>query len=389
MPGLLMAPVRSIVATCVLGLALTATACDKSSDTESSSSATEPDVTCGGAAPFAAEGPFAAGVTTLDVDGDPVEIWYPADPEAARGKSRARYDMRDFLPPKWRGNIPDSETAFFEMSAYRDLVVSRKRRFPVVLFSHGLAGFRTQSSFLTAHLASWGFVVVAPEHVERNMAAVLEDLSKVDDRSPDQLRAAFARLKKEDAAAGGAFQGTLDFTRVAAMGHSMGGAATATLLDDAEVKTAIYLASPGFGEGTPGKQITMFAGTADGIATKLDEKFALQPPGKRFVAIRNAGHLAFTDICTIGEDRGGVLEIAQRHGIEVAALVTSLGRDGCDPAQYLPVRKAWPIVRHYTTASLATALQVEPLAGSDGRPRGLSPEARKCFGDLVSDFEEK
>ncbi len=348
-----------------------------------------PDPTCGGQAPFVVPGAFASGVTTLDVSGNAVEVFYPAETRAAEGRAKARYDMRDFLPASSRPKIPDADAAFFEMDAYRDLPVSRARRFPVVLFSHGLGGFRLQSSFLASHLASWGFVVVAPEHPERNMAAVLEDLSKVDDKSPDQLRAALTRMRGEDAKQGGAFGGTLDLSKIAAMGHSMGGAATANLLDDKDIRAAVYLASGGFGEGTPGKPILMMAGTGDGVAVNLDQAFAKQPEGKRFVAIRDAGHLAFTDICAIGEDRGGVLEIAKTHGVPVGPLVAKLARDGCEPDEDLPYAKAWPVVRHFVTASLASALAVEPLYGQGGAPRGLGPEAASCFGDRVSSFEEK
>ncbi len=36
--------------------------------------------------------------------------------------------------------------------------------FPLIVFSHGSSGDPTQLSYLTEHLASWGFVVVAPPH---------------------------------------------------------------------------------------------------------------------------------------------------------------------------------------------------------------------------------
>ena len=45
-------------------------------------------------------------------------------------------------------------------------------RFPLVLFSHGFASFRTQSSFLTTHLASWGFVVISPDYIERGLGGL-------------------------------------------------------------------------------------------------------------------------------------------------------------------------------------------------------------------------
>ena len=62
--------------------------------------------------------------------------------------------------------------------------------FPLVLFSHGFAGYRLQSTFLTTHLASWGFVVATVEHPYRNLTAVFGDLSAFadtigTDRSPD------------------------------------------------------------------------------------------------------------------------------------------------------------------------------------------------------------
>lgn len=41
--------------------------------------------------------------------------------------------------------------------------------FPLILFSHGNSGSRHQSTFLTTHLASWGHVVAAPDHLGNNM----------------------------------------------------------------------------------------------------------------------------------------------------------------------------------------------------------------------------
>lgn len=37
--------------------------------------------------------------------------------------------------------------------------------FPLVVYSHGNGGLRYVSAFLTEHLASHGFIVVAPDHV--------------------------------------------------------------------------------------------------------------------------------------------------------------------------------------------------------------------------------
>ena len=61
----------------------------------------------------------------------------------------------------------------FTQDAYRDVAASAKGPFPLVLFSHGFAGIRLQSTFLTTHLAQWGFVVASPEFVSRDLGSVL------------------------------------------------------------------------------------------------------------------------------------------------------------------------------------------------------------------------
>ena len=46
-------------------------------------------------------------------------------------------------------------------------------RCPLLVFSHGNSGYRQQSTFLTTHLASWGFVVAAPDHVGNTFGEML------------------------------------------------------------------------------------------------------------------------------------------------------------------------------------------------------------------------
>jgi hypothetical protein len=141
----------------------------------------------------------------------------------------------------------------------------------------------------------------------------------------------------------------------------------------------VYLASGGAGEGTPGKPLLMIGGTGDGIATpaSLEAAFERKVPGKRYLSIRDAGHLAFADICVIGRERGGVLKIAVDHGLEVSSFVQTLSTDGCVEGEDLPVEEAWPIIDHTVTAELRAAL------GVDAQPKGLGPSANGCFGDRV------
>jgi len=342
-------------------------------------------IDCAKAAPYSKPGPFVPAVTTVTIDGVVTEVWYPADKGAEAGKKKDIYDMRNWLPEADRSKIPDSDTPLYETNAYRDIAISKSGKYPIVLFSHGLGGYRLQSSFLMTHLASWGFVVAAPDHVERGLALVLAgDLSKIEDKATDQLKAALAWLESENGKAGSRFQGLLDLSHVAATGHSMGGAAVSTLIDDAKISSATLLASGGFGETPPGKSMMMLWGTADRVAkpSSLQTAFDKQPKGARSIGVNLAGHMAFTDLCVVGRDRGGVLQIAKDHGIKVEDLVVTLASDGCGTqpggAAYLSPEDGWPVIDHYVTAQIRSAF------GIDKAPIGLDDAAKSCFGDRVA-----
>lgn len=60
--------------------------------------------------------------------------------------------------------------ATFEYSGGRDAAAA-DGTFPLAIYSHGFSGINVGSSFLTAHLASWGIAVAAPEHPSRDLAA--------------------------------------------------------------------------------------------------------------------------------------------------------------------------------------------------------------------------
>ncbi|AGK75205.1 platelet-activating factor acetylhydrolase plasma/intracellular isoform II [Streptomyces microflavus DSM 40593] len=119
-------------------------------------------------------------------------------------------------------------------------------RLPVVLFSPGLGGVRTQNTAWAEELASHGYVVAAVDHPYDSAAVVLADgrtlrtrVSATGDREEDaaraegwtrtraaDLRAVLNRLTRMDREeADGTLAGRLDTGRVAVAGHSIGGAA--------------------------------------------------------------------------------------------------------------------------------------------------------------------
>lgn len=328
------------------------------------------------AAPYAAPGPYPAGVTTIDMNGAPLEVWYPAEPGSEAGLRRDAYDMRDWLPPEAAMLIADADAPLHVTSAWRDLPVAAGVQAPLVLFSHGLAGYRSQSTFMTAHLASWGFIVASPEHVERGLTAVLQGNLPMRDDAPDMLRDVRAFMPSVPR-----FMGVLDADRVASSGHSMGTLASRVLAEDEGVDAWVALAGAGFGVGPEDRPALVMGGTTDLLANPnaVANAYAQQPGVRRLVSIQDAGHLAFSDICAIGRDRGGVLAIAIEAGIEVPAIVRTLGTDGCRPTD-LPVEEAWPVINHFVTAHLRAALMDDEM--------GLDADAAACFGDRMANFEQ-
>ena len=85
----------------------------------------------------------------------PLAIWYPVEPDQATGR-RASYTFyrRWPLTLRLRSDV-----------AVADAPVSRARKWPLIVFSHGAPTLETQSPNYVETLASWGFVVVGVRHV--------------------------------------------------------------------------------------------------------------------------------------------------------------------------------------------------------------------------------
>jgi predicted dienelactone hydrolase len=167
------------------------------------------------APPYALHGPYWVGTRDFVIEDQgrslPVTVWYPAlNPE---GKPEEITYTYDFPPP-----MPVTGHALLDAPADGD-----HGPYPLVVFSHGLWTYRLVSLYYTEHLASYGFVVIAPDHVG--------DTWK-DTNGPSWQ--AFFILRPLDitrvidyagalTASGGAMPGLIDMDRVAVTGHSFGG----------------------------------------------------------------------------------------------------------------------------------------------------------------------
>jgi predicted dienelactone hydrolase len=217
-----------------------------------------------------------------------------------------------------------------------------------VIFAHGTAGFRTQSLTFMTHWASRGFVVVAADHPSIHLASILGD-------RPAQSGTQSEDVGKILDGVAEIFPGKLDAARVAMSGHSAGTGAIAGYSD--RVRLMMPMAGRGTNEGDALESSLILGAKDDGVAlySRTQDAYEASPKKKRLVGLANAGHLAFSDLCQVGRDKGGLLQIALNHGVSVPGIVARLARDGCGDAQ-LPPAEGWRIVNHATAAALEETL---------------------------------
>lgn len=185
-----------------------------------------------------------------------VQLWYPAQKSPA-GARRAQYLGRTQheartvsdalarqvgLPGLLVDGVPRAHThAVFDAPA-----AGGGGGFPVVLFSPGSGGVRTQNTAWAEELASHGYVVAGLDHPYDSAAVVLADGRTVHTRTDstgdrakdDELAVDWTAVRAADLSfvltrlvhldrgeMAGSLTGRLDTSRAAVTGHSMGGAA--------------------------------------------------------------------------------------------------------------------------------------------------------------------
>lgn len=362
-------------------------AADSSTTTSTTAPKSVPQVE-GGAddAAFRGPGPFDVGVTTLQLPDRPVEVWYPARAGSTAGVATSTYSQLDALPANLAAaapallpaDIPASVLTVTMTDTYRDVPASPDGPFPLVLFSHGFGSFRLDASALLRGIASWGFVVAAPEHIERDRAAILTDPAmqqQVDENDPAAMKAAetrFEAITTKDVsvlvdtiglvgAAGGPLQGLADTSKVGAVGHSAGGRAALTSLSEPQIKVAVGWAAAGRADiPAPDKPSMNIAARQDILVPlpEIKKTYAGMAPPKRLVVIKGAGHNSFTDICLAVKDGNDLIGLARRIGLQIPDNLLAGGQDGCAPGS-LDTKLGWEITQNYTVAELRNALGVD------------------------------
>ena len=363
-----------------------------SSSDEGSGSTTSTKVTTTTSAAQEAEpayadlGPDEVGSRTVALDdGRRVVVWYPAAASAADAPTET-FDIASLLSPELQAQVEPELRPQYEINAHIGADPATEGPYPVVLFSHGFAGFPEQSADLVTHLASWGFVVIAPDHVERSLSGLLGTAAQgVEPREDSEVLSASLDAAVADASdESSPLNGLLDLDMVAVAGHSAGAsAAYVTAAADDRIKAFIAYS---VGTGRPdddGNAVEreiptvpamVMLGEADGIipAEASVEVYDEMVAPKYLVEVAEAGHLVFSDICLIGRDQGGLVQLTKDAGLDLGDELLGLASDGCEPERLDPLR-AFPAIDHFSVAFLRLAL------GIDAAPVGLDQATASSF----------
>ena len=195
--------------------------------------------------------------------------------------------------------------------------------YPVIVLSHGLGGDRSHYAYLNRHLASHGYVVIVPEHTgSSSRLNAVELVDALYSEAEARNRARDISFVLDQAADWNlnhpTLAGRLDLENIGVTGHSYGGATAHFMggarvdmddhyetLRDGRVKAVVPMAAGDVGGASPWFDGNSFGdysvpclqitGTDDGWLSKK-QSFDDMPKGdKYFVALRNVGHLDFTN----------------------------------------------------------------------------------------------
>jgi dienelactone hydrolase len=348
-------PSRSVCAVVCAGVALSIAGCTTSASSSAAGNR------------YAERGPHQVGVTTLGL-GDAgtlgprqMTIFYPADASRIAGHSQFTYHLGDPLPAAITAIVPAKYNSTVTVPAYVDAPGSPQGPYPVVLFSHGFSASRLYYSQLLSGIASWGFVVISADYLERGLLAQATQATvKVSPATDQQIMfASFEAAQLSAAAQGSPLHGVMDAGKVAAVGHSAGGQTAFDALDDPRVATAIGWAPVGPAGPVPPKPVMIIGEPGDIALTPatLTREFHQFRGMTTYVEISGSGHNSYTDICpSIRGGGGGLVGFAMSMHL-VSQDLAKLATNGCTAKDRTP-QSFWPIVQAYTVAALRSGLHL-------------------------------
>ena len=316
-------------------------------------------------------GPFPVGVRTVTFedtgrrksDGTPrklvTEIWYPAV-QTTLGQPGVTYDVLTYFTPEQQQMIGVGTVPLLETSAVRDAQVTRAHgKFPLIVFSHGQAAVRWQSTYYTVLLASHGYIVVSTDHEGGTLYDVVRGelqsaVVGVEYRPADvrYLLNRFTRLREDDP-----LFGLIDEERIGVTGHSFG-ALTSFRVSALDSRVKVIVPQAPFdasvawlGLTRPLIPIHVQAAHEDrtlewdtNVVPTMDEVRSTGQPWSLLDLVKG-GHFTFSDLCAFD-----LAAISDRVMLDIpGANVRAVLEDGCGPTAP-PATIAQPLINHFAVA---------------------------------------
>lgn len=305
-------------------------------------------------------GPHPVGVHSADWNDPgrdrtlPVEIWYPA------GEDHAGRDLE-----------PEHQDAFMVMEGLPESrqaalrgVEPAEGSYPLILFSHGFAGHRRQSTTLCTHWASHGYVVAAPDHAGNTTPDILDADLGEDGLTPEEelaLVRQFAEDRPRDVVfvLNSLFEerwgDLIDPDRIGMSGHSFGGWTTLMVTQrEPRIDAALPMAPAGGesplyeGENHPLVEglsldwdrevpVLYLAAEFDSLIPPSGVRglFERTPAPSRMVTLVNADHFHFCDsVEEIHELFRSLIEVDADIGLDTTALKDMKPADELCPGEH-------------------------------------------------------
>ncbi|HEY0880112.1 MAG TPA: acetylxylan esterase [Archangium sp.] len=345
-------------------------------------------------------GPYAVGVRTVTYedtgrrkpDGTPrqlvTEIWYPAV-QTTRGQPTESYDLLPIFTAEQQASIGVGTLPLLQTSAVRNAEPTRHHgKFPLIVFSHGQAAIRWQSTYYTVLLASHGYIVISTDHEGGTLYDVVRGSLQnvavgVDTRPVDvtYLINRFARLKEDDP-----LYGLVDMERVGVTGHSFGALTSLRVAaTDKRVKAIVPQTPPDANLAWLGLPQPVKLDIPVHIQAAHDDKtlpwdtnieptlLVLQDP-LWMLDIVKGGHFTFSDLCAFD-----LASIVEQVKLDIpGADVRDVLEDGCGPTSP-PAAISHTLINHFAVAffnaklkgseaslELMTQAKADEIAGAAG-----------------------
>jgi len=156
-------------------------------------------------------------------------------------------------------------------TVYRPVAMAvLKERLPLVAFGNGgCVNIGNAYAAFLGEIASRGYLVTAPGPIVEDLASAQPDGPRVQSK-PGQMLASIDWAVREEARAGGPYQGKLDLAHIAVMGHSCGGLEAIAAGADPRVSTVVVLNSGIIRGGIPNPDGTTRQPSGVVPATEVD-----------------------------------------------------------------------------------------------------------------------